>query len=276
MACRAAAARGIASVGRAVGRDPTITPSARSPATSPMPTIPSRRRRPCSRSDVLGMLRGYSGRRRGTNARTHERSVRIARPTAARIPSAASPAEWRPRPIASARGTGLWSGRPANGSAGRTGSSWWTVSVAASSAISIASIPSDPVPPRMAKICWRCSIAAAGRISASAPRSSSTPTVCAKCRLTSAMRSPAATAPCQVNGSTSIASPSVAATRRRRTRGSSSVAGGGGGTSYIRASRTTTALAGPTLATCASRPRTTTATTLTPARRGMPSRRRWW
>ena len=104
IAWRATAARGIASVGRAVGSDPTMTPSARSPATSPMPTIPSRRRRPCSRSDVRGMLRGYSGRRRGTNARTHDRSVRNARPTAARTPSAASPAEWRPRPIASASG----------------------------------------------------------------------------------------------------------------------------------------------------------------------------
>ena len=140
----------------------------------------------------------------------------------------------------------------------------------------MASMPSEPLPPRMAKTCWRCSIAAAGRIPARAVRSSSTPTVCAKWRLTRAIRSPAVSAPCQVYGSTSIASPSVPATRRRRMRGSSSLTAGGGGTSYIRSSRTTTALAGPTLATCTSRPRTTAATMLTPARRGIPSRRRWW
>ena len=95
--------------------------------------------------------------------------------------------------------------------------------MAASSAISIARMPSDPAPPRMAKILLEVLDRGRAASSARASCSSSTPTVCAKWRLTSAIRSPAASAPCQVNGSTSIASPRVAATRRARTRGSSSV-----------------------------------------------------
>ncbi len=89
---------------------------------------------------------GYSGVRRGTKARIQVIRVSRPRPNADFAPSAASPARWSPRPMASASGTGLWSGSPANGSAGRTGSSWWVVAVEARSVTSTARIPSDPVP----------------------------------------------------------------------------------------------------------------------------------
>ena len=123
-----------------------------------MPTRPIRRRRPSSRSAVRGMVRGLAPAM-GTKARIQDRTVRIPRPTAPLAPSAASPARCRPRPMASASGTGLWSGSPANGSAGRTGSRWWVVAVAASSLISIASSPSEPEPPRTVNRCWRYSTA---------------------------------------------------------------------------------------------------------------------
>ena len=123
-------------------------------------------------------------------------------------------------PTASAPGTGLRSGRPARGSAARTGSSRWVVVVRPMAVSSIAISPSEPMPPRSRNSSWMRSAAAPGRPARRAVRVSSAPTTSARFRLINATRSPPVSSPDQVTGSTSSASPRDMATRRSGPRSS--------------------------------------------------------